>query len=165
MPGLIPHEAKESDGRRGLSQSERDCGVEKWWLFFVFLETDMEGIFRNLRGLDGKERKGSLGKWGLGKEVKVVVEEEEEEKRKIMESAVRKRSGKVVAGLGVMCNWCGGGGGGVGDMTIMMLVLCCGAQGNYQRLVFVRDWVFEIRSTARREKREGRREEGGGVCA
>ncbi|KAJ6874472.1 hypothetical protein NC652_034226 [Populus alba x Populus x berolinensis] len=73
----------------------------------------MEGIFRNLRGLDGKERKGSLGKWGLGKEVKVVVEEEEEEKRKIMESAVRKRSGKVVAGLGVMCIWCGGGGGGV----------------------------------------------------
>ncbi|KAH8487757.1 hypothetical protein H0E87_026363 [Populus deltoides] len=88
----------------------------------------MEGIFRNLRGLDGKERKGSLGKWGLGKEVKVVVEEEEEEKRKRMESAVRKRSGKVVVGLGVMCIWCGGGGGGGADMTIMMLVLCCGAQ-------------------------------------
>jgi hypothetical protein len=90
----------------------------------------MEGIFRNLRGLDGKERKGSLGKWGLGKEVKVVVEEEEEEKRKRMERAVRKRSGKVVVGLGVMCIWCGGGGGGGADMTIMMLVLCCGAQGN-----------------------------------
>ena len=84
----------------------------------------MDGIFRNLRGLDGKERKGSFGKWGLGKEVKVVVEE----KKKRMESAVRKRSGRVVVVWGVMCIWCGGGGGG---MTIMNLrCLCCGAQGN-----------------------------------
>ena len=79
----------------------------------------MEGIFRNLRGLDGKERKGSFGKWGLGKEVKVVVEE----KKKRMESAVRNRSGRVVVVVwGVMCIWCGGGGGG---MTIMNYYDAC----------------------------------------
>ncbi|KAJ6760452.1 hypothetical protein OIU79_025323 [Salix purpurea] len=61
----------------------------------------------------GRREKGAFGKWGLGKEVKVVVEE----KKKRMESAVRKRSGRVVVVVwGVMCIWCGGGGGG---MTIM----------------------------------------------
>lgn len=29
VPGLTPHEANESEGNRGLSQSERACGVAK----------------------------------------------------------------------------------------------------------------------------------------
>nr|GMD49517.1 hypothetical protein VIGAN_02168500 [Ipomoea batatas] len=58
VPGLTPQEAKESEGNRGLSQSERDCGVGKGRLGFLsrFDEgMDMVGILRNLRGLRGKE--------------------------------------------------------------------------------------------------------------
>lgn len=51
VPGLTPHEAKESEGRRGFSQSERDSGVAKrrWGLGLGF-EWDIVGILRKRRG-------------------------------------------------------------------------------------------------------------------
>lgn len=53
VPGLTPHESKESEGRRGLSQSERDCGVAKrrWGLGLgLGFEWDIVGILRKRRG-------------------------------------------------------------------------------------------------------------------
>lgn len=60
VPGLTPQEAKESEGTRGLSQSERDCGEAKewrrggWWRLLLLgfdddddvEEWDMAGILR-----------------------------------------------------------------------------------------------------------------------
>jgi hypothetical protein len=42
VPGLTPHVAKESEGKRGLSHSERDCGDAKLWrrLFLLGFEDD-----------------------------------------------------------------------------------------------------------------------------
>lgn len=95
VPGLTPHVANESEGKRGLSHSERDCGDAKLWRRLMVLlgfegdgdevaEWDMAGILRKRRGLRGKERKGQV----------VVVWDLVEVKRKQTERAVRKRSGK-----------------------------------------------------------------------
>lgn len=81
---------------------------------------DIEGILRNRRGFDGKQRNGTLGNWGLKEE------EEEEEKKKKIERAVKKKSGKLV-GLWAWAWACklwvfligrGGCGGGGVDMSI-----------------------------------------------
>lgn len=95
MPGLTPQEAKESEGKRGLSHSEREWGDAKLWRRLILDDVndevdvwDMAGILRKRRGLRGKERKGQLV-------VVVVVELDlEEVKRKQTERAVRKRSGR-----------------------------------------------------------------------
>lgn len=91
--------ANESEGKRGLSHSERDCGDAKLWrrLFLLWLDDDNDevavwdiaGILRKRRGLRGKERKGQLVVV-----VVVVLWDLEEVKRKQTESAVSKRSGK-----------------------------------------------------------------------
>ncbi|BAT78925.1 hypothetical protein VIGAN_02168500 [Vigna angularis var. angularis] len=98
VPGLTPHEAKDSEGRRGLSQSERDCGDAKLWrrggrvlrAVAVFLEgvavRDMAGNLRKRRG-KGQRVEATLGL--------------EEETRKQTDRAVRRRSGRegrVVSG-------------------------------------------------------------------
>lgn len=97
MPGLTPHEAKESEGKRGFNHSERDFGEAKLWRrLFLLLDDDnndevvvwdMAGSLRKRRGFRGRERKGQ-------EVVVVVVWEREEVKRKQTERAVRKRSGK-----------------------------------------------------------------------
>ncbi|GLT77985.1 hypothetical protein SLA2020_495360, partial [Shorea laevis] len=51
VPALTPHEANESEGNRGLSHSERACGVGK--LEFV---TDMVETPKKRRCFGGKER-------------------------------------------------------------------------------------------------------------
>lgn len=92
--------AKESEGKRGLSHSERDCGDAKLRRLFLLgfeeddddndevdMLLDMAGILRKRRGLRGKERKGQLVVVG-------VLWDLEEVKRKQTESAVSKRSGK-----------------------------------------------------------------------
>lgn len=81
---------------------------------------DIEGILRNRRGFDGKQRNGTLGNWGLKEE----EEEEEEEKKKKIERAVKKKSGKLVGLWAWACKlWVfligrGGCGGGGVDMSI-----------------------------------------------
>jgi hypothetical protein len=83
VPGLTPQEANESEGKRGLSHSERDCGVVKLWLWWVLRVRggrDMVEILRNRRGREGK-----------GKE-----QDFEGKRKQQMERAVRKRSGRVV---------------------------------------------------------------------
>lgn len=69
--------AKESEGKRGLSHSERDCGDTKLRRLFLLgfeeeeeeeeddndevdMLLDMAGILRKRRGLRGKERKGQF---------------------------------------------------------------------------------------------------------
>lgn len=94
--------AKESEGKRGLSHSERDCGDAKLRRLFLLgfeeeeddddndeVDTllDMAGILRKRRGFRGKERKGQFVVVG-------VLWDLEEVKRKQTESAVSKRSGK-----------------------------------------------------------------------
>jgi len=86
--------AKESEGKRGLSHSERDCGDAKLRRLFLLgfedevdMLLDMAGILRKRRGFRGKERKGQLVVVG-------VLWDLEEVKRKQTESAVSKRSGK-----------------------------------------------------------------------
>ncbi|CAK7324297.1 unnamed protein product [Dovyalis caffra] len=75
-----------------------------------------------------------------------------------MESAVKKRSGKVVVWLGFMCViWCGGGSGGGGDITMMNYDGTCVVGSNKQCLVLAREWVFEIGSI------EKKKEKGRGV--
>jgi len=100
VPGLTPHEANDSEGRRGLSHSERDCGDAKLWrrggrvLRAVAVVVLLEGvavrdIAGNLRKRRGKGQRVEA-MWGL-----------EEETRKQTERAVRRRSGRegrVVSG-------------------------------------------------------------------
>ncbi|MCI47821.1 hypothetical protein A2U01_0069063, partial [Trifolium medium] len=87
VPGLTPHVAKESEGNRGLSHSESDCGDAKLWrrlflLGFVVVGDnddvevwDMAGILKKRRGLRGKEKKGQFDVvvvlWNLVEEVKM----------------------------------------------------------------------------------------------
>lgn len=95
VPGLIPQEANESEGNRGLSQSERDCGVGKLELVRGMVES-----LRKRRCLGGKERE-LKDWWDLG-----------EEKRRRREREVRRMSGKV-GGLdikGLLLPLMGGGG-------------------------------------------------------
>lgn len=60
VPGLIPQEAKESEGNRGESQSESDCGVGNWcflelgfllWLGIDMVEDDLGKKENDLLGL------------------------------------------------------------------------------------------------------------------
>ncbi|KAK3445714.1 hypothetical protein EUGRSUZ_A01403 [Eucalyptus grandis] len=108
VPGLTPQEAKESEGSRGLSQSERDCGVAKRWRI-LGPGRDMVGIPRNRRGFKWQDKNGIFRALALvaaaaeeeEEEVEVVEEEEEEEvweKRKRTERAVKKSSGRVALG-------------------------------------------------------------------
>lgn len=84
VPGLTPQESSESEDNRGLSQSERACGVAK-----DVLDWDVVVILGNRRAFGGKGRNLRKRVWlGLG-----------EEKRKSRETAVRNRSGRVVIGL------------------------------------------------------------------
>lgn len=109
VPGLTPQEAKESEGKRGFSQSERDCGVGKGILGFLrrFEEgKDMVGILRNLRGLRGKEMMGESF-W------RMVLAGLEGERRMKTERAVKMKSGRKA---GFLVRWCcGGADGGVCD--------------------------------------------------
>lgn len=57
VPGFIPQEAKELEGKRGLSQSERDCGDAKLWRRLLLSGMgddvtvwDMEGTLRKREG-------------------------------------------------------------------------------------------------------------------
>ena len=50
VPGLTPQEAKESEGRRCLSQSVRDCGDENWVMGLGFEGEIMVGVLRKRRG-------------------------------------------------------------------------------------------------------------------
>lgn len=96
--------AKESEGKRGLSHSERDCGDEKLRRLFLLgfedeeddddddsdevdMLLDMAGILRKRRGFRGIERKGQLVVVGVLWDLEGV-------KRTQTESAVSKRSGK-----------------------------------------------------------------------
>lgn len=84
VPGFTPQVANESEGNRGLSQSERACGDAKGTL-----EWNMVGILRKRRGFEGKGRNFGRKVWlALG-----------EEKRKRREIAVRNMSGRVAVGL------------------------------------------------------------------
>lgn len=113
MPGFTPHEAKDSECRRGLSHSERDWGDAKLWrrggrafrLLWLFFEgvvvRDMAGIFRKRRG-KGQRLDPMLAF--------------EDETRKHTDRAVRRRSGRegrLVSGCGGVGNIstaaCGGG--------------------------------------------------------
>ncbi|KAK8587275.1 hypothetical protein V6N13_086269 [Hibiscus sabdariffa] len=90
VPGLTPHEAKDWEGNRGLSQSERACGVAKAVL--LGLGQDMDGILRNRRGFEWKRYKGR----NFIREVLGLVEDT----RKMREIAVRKMWGRVAVGFG-----------------------------------------------------------------
>ena len=50
VPGLTPQEAKESEGRRCLSQSVRDCGDENWVMGLGFEGEIMVGVLRKRQG-------------------------------------------------------------------------------------------------------------------
>lgn len=50
VPGLTPQEANESEGRRGLSQSVRDCGDENWTMGLGLEGDVMVGVLRKRRG-------------------------------------------------------------------------------------------------------------------
>lgn len=113
VPGLTPHEAKESGGSRGLSHSERDCGVAKRRWRGLGLGWDMVEILRNLRGFKGQVKNGIFRVLEEDEE-----EREEEEKRKKIERAAKRKS----AGLP---EWCGrgvltgrGDGCGISTMAI-----------------------------------------------
>lgn len=85
MPGLTPQAANESEGKRGFSHSERDCGVVKlwlWWVLRVWGGRDMVEILRDRREREGKGK-------GKGKDF-------EGKRKQQMEKAVSKRSGTVV---------------------------------------------------------------------
>lgn len=86
VPGMTPQEAKESEGIRGLSQSERACGELKGWFLRLGLLGRWDDMIRfliNRRGFFGRERVGMD-----------LQEEEEEEKRKRKDRAVKKKSGR-----------------------------------------------------------------------
>lgn len=86
MPGLTPQVANESEGRRGLSHSERDCGVAKLWRLLGFLlAMGMMGNERKRRGFSGKESGGG----NLWKKLEVGLGEEIRMKR---EKAVKMKS-------------------------------------------------------------------------
>lgn len=96
MPGLTPQEEKESEGKRGLSQSERDCGLGKGWVVglrrLVEEGLDIVGFLTNRRGFKGKEISG------VNLRIIEVVGLEEEKKMK-REKAVKIKSGKEVGFL------------------------------------------------------------------
>lgn len=96
MPGLTPQEEKESEGKRGLNQSERDCGLGKGWVVglrrLVEEGLDIVGFLTNRRGFKGKEISG------VNLRIIEVVGLEEEKKMK-REKAVKMKSGKEVGFL------------------------------------------------------------------
>lgn len=116
MPGFTPHEPNKSAASRGLSQSERDCGVANGggsrpgFLGYGELVKGKD-ILGNLRRYKGKESLLLLGRKkrevGLG----------EVEKRTRREKAVKMTSGSEVGFFrmwccgGGACGWGGGGGG------------------------------------------------------
>ena len=124
MPGLTPQEANESEGRRGLSQSVRDCGEENWAMDLGFDGEVIIGVFRKRRGFCGKDKDEIFENrvWGFG----------EEGMRKRRDRAVKKRSGSDVGLcrflqrlleqllIGACCcggGFWGGGGGGCADIS------------------------------------------------
>ncbi|KAG2376844.1 3-ketoacyl-CoA synthase [Vigna angularis] len=89
VPDLTSHEAKDSEGRRGLSPSERDWGDAKLWrrggrvLRAVVVVVFLEGVA--VRDMAGNLRKGQWVEAMLGLE---------EETRKQTNRTVRRRSGR-----------------------------------------------------------------------